>query len=271
MIDEIVGTFIGRWYVTAFGIAFLVLALRHMGGRRTAIYTAVALIVGVAAENGSASDLGLPYGRYEFDPALRGEEIWVGDVPLMVSMSYTFMSYFAFATARLVVAGPWRTRVPSMQRLEYAVAVMLAVWMIWVVDPVSRLGEHFFLGHLFDYEGPGFWFGLHVHSQLGFTFTSAILVGTLTWLMRNEADESIERAVANPRLPAIGGYLGQVLFMAGTAWWVARTNADPAVVKEADALAGSAVLIFVPLLMAVAVHWRSLAERRARAPVSVAA
>ena len=100
MAEEVVGTFIGRWYVTIFGVVFLIVALRHLGLKRTAIYTAIALVVGVLAENGSVH-LGIPYTRYAFNPELRGHELWVGDVPLMVPLSYTFMAYFAFAAARL--------------------------------------------------------------------------------------------------------------------------------------------------------------------------
>src|SRR5262245_22528230 len=139
--DAVIGTVAGRWYVTIFGLSFAFLAVRHMGWRKTALYAAMAVTVGVIAENGSVH-LGVPYTRYAFDDSLRGDEIFVGDVPLMVSLSYTFMSYFAFAAARLVIAGPRRTRGP-MPVLDYLTAVLLAVWALWVVDPISRLGEHF--------------------------------------------------------------------------------------------------------------------------------
>lgn len=257
MVEEILGTLVGRWYVTIFGITFVVLASRHLGWRRTGIYTAGALVVGVLAENGSVH-WGIPYTRYAFNEDLRGDELFVGDVPLMVTLSYTFMSYFAFAAARVVVGGPYRTR-SAMPVLEYVVGVTLAVWMIWVVDPVSRLGAHFFLGELFRYDGPGFWFGLPVGSQLGFTLTAGILVGLLTWLMRDEPATDVERPLANPRLGALGAWAGQILFMTGTAFFVARTNPDPAVVATADALAGSTVVIFLPFALMTAVHWRSLA------------
>jgi Carotenoid biosynthesis protein len=141
---EIVGTLVGRWYVTLFGIAYVVLAVRHLGWRRTAVYTAVALAVGALAENGSVH-AGIPYTRYSFDADLRGDELFLGDVPLMVTLSYTFMAYFAFGAARLVVAGPYRSR-SAMPVLEYVTAVVLGVWLIWVIDPISRLGAHFFLG-----------------------------------------------------------------------------------------------------------------------------
>lgn len=264
MLEEIVGTLVGRWYVTAFGVTFLVLASRHMGWRRTGIYAAAALVVGVLAENGSVH-YGIPYTRYAFNDALRGKELYVGDVPLMVTLSYTFMSYFAFAAARVIASGPWRLR-SRIPLLEYALGVMLAVWGIWVVDPVSRLGAHFFLGELFRYDGPGFWFGLPLGSQVGFTITCAILVGVLTRLMRDEDDGVVDRALSHPRLGAVGGLLGQVLFMAGTAFLVARTSSDPAVVQLADTLCGSAFLIFVPAGFMVAVHWRSLAIQRTGEP-----
>lgn len=254
--DQIVGTVVGRWYVTAFGIAFVVLARRHLGWRGLGIYSAAALAVGVIAENGSVH-LGIPYTRYSFNPDLRGEELFVGDVPLMVSLSYTFMAYFAFAAARLVVAGPRRTR-SRLAVLEYLTAVMLAVWALWLIDPVSRLGAHFFLGELFRYEGPGFWFGLPVGSQLGFTLTSCVLVGVLTWLTRDEPVEPVEALARHPRLGALGGYLGQVLFMTATAFVVARTNPGTALARTADALAGSTLVIGLPVVLLTAVHWRSL-------------
>jgi uncharacterized membrane protein len=233
-----------------------VLAVRHLGWKRTAIYSAAALVVGIVAENGSVR-YGIPYTRYAFARDLRGEELFVGDVPLMVSLSYTFMSYFAFAAARLLVGGPYRTR-SSWPAMEFVVAVMLAAWALWVVDPVSRLGRFFFLGELFNYDGPGFWFGLPLGSQIGFALTSAILVGVLTWMMRDEPTEAVTRAIAHPRLPALGAYLGQVVFMTATAFWVARTTGDPAAGAIADALAGTTFLIGFPVGLMTAVYWRSL-------------
>jgi uncharacterized membrane protein len=149
-----------------------------------------------------------------------------------------------------------------MPVLEYVTAVMMAVWALWVIDPISRLGAHFFLGELFRYDGPGFWFGLPLGSQLGFTLTSVILVGTLTLLMRDEEVTDVDRLTANPRLGALASYFGQIVFMTVTAFVVARTSANPAVVKEADALAGSAFIIAVPAVVMVTVYWRSLTMAR---------
>ena len=257
--EALLGTLIGRWYVSLFGVTFAFAAVRHLGWRRTLAYAVSATAVGVIAENGAVR-WGVPYTRYAFEESLRGEEIFAGDVPLMVSLSYTFMGYFAFATARLIASGPLRRR-GSAPGLEFAVAVMLSVWALWVVDPVSRLGEHFFLGELFRYDGPGFWFGLPLGSQVGFALTSVVLVGILTWLSREELDDAVTSWITDPRWIAAGGYLGQVVFMAATALFVARTGDDPAVVATADALAGAAVVVFVPMVLLVALQWRQMAVR----------
>ena len=112
LLREGAGTFIGRWYVTLFGVVFVWCAVRDLGWRRTALYTLIALTVGGLAENGSVH-LGVPYTRYAFNSDLRGDELFLGDVPLMVPLSYTFMAYFAFSSGRLLASGPWRTRACS--------------------------------------------------------------------------------------------------------------------------------------------------------------
>src|SRR5688500_4978269 len=98
--DLLLGTLVGRWYVTLFGLTFLWRASRQLGWRRTGTYAAIALIVGLLAENGSVH-LGIPYTEYSFNENLRDDELWVFDVPLMVPLSYTFMAYFAYAGGRL--------------------------------------------------------------------------------------------------------------------------------------------------------------------------
>src|SRR2546426_3870260 len=152
------GTLFGRWYVSIFGVTFLWFAVRHLGWRRTLAYTVVAVGLGALAENGSVH-FGFPYTHYRFADSLRGKELFVGDVPLMVPLSYTFMAYFAFASGRLLASGPWRTRASRLWH-EWLLALILAVWALWILDPVSRLGHRFYLGELFRYDGPGFWFGL---------------------------------------------------------------------------------------------------------------
>ncbi|MGH2686506.1 MAG: carotenoid biosynthesis protein [Actinomycetota bacterium] len=243
--DLLAGTVIGRWYVTLFGLTFLWRASRQLGWRRTGIYVAVALVVGIAAENGSVH-LGIPYTRYGFNEALRDDELFAFDVPLMVPLSYTFMAYFAFAAGRLIASGPFTTRAPRPWH-ELAVAWMLAVWAIWVLDPVSRLGHRFYLGELFAYDGPGFWFGLPLGSQVGFAITAGVLVLALHLLDRGAAQVPVAGLTRHPHLVALITYHAQVFHLAAVAFYL-----------DADTLAGAAVLMWVPAAVITAVHWSQL-------------
>lgn len=244
--DLLVGTVVGRWYVTLFGLTFLWRASRQLGWKRTAVYVGVSLVVGVAAENGSVH-LGIPYTTYSFNEGLRDNELFVGDVPLMVPLSYSFMAYFAFAAGRLLASGPFRTRAPRVWH-ELLVAWMLAVWAIWVLDPVSRLGDRFYLGELWRYRGPGFWFGLPLGSQIGFAATAGILLLVLHRLDRDAPDEPVPGGVrTHPHLVALVTYHAQVFHLAAVAFYL-----------DADTLGGAAVLIWVPAAVLTAVQWSQL-------------
>ena len=243
--DAVLGTIVGRWYVTLFGLTFLWRASRHLGWRKTGLYAAAAFVVGVAAETGSVH-WGIPYTGYEFNEGLRGDELFIGDVPLMVPLSYTFMGYFAFAAGRLIASGPWRTRAPRAWQ-ELVIAWMLAVWAVWILDPVSRLGDDFYLGELFRYDGPGFWFGLPLGSQLGFALTSGVCVLVLHRLDRDGPDRPVEGLVRHPHAIALLTWHAQVFHLAAVAFWL-----------EADTLGGSALLMWVPAAVITAVHWSQL-------------
>jgi putative membrane protein len=247
-VTQILGTLIGRWYVSLLGAAFLWRASRHLGWRRTFIYAAIALAVGGLAENGSVH-FGFPYTAYTFNHALRSKEIWLGDVPLMVPLSYTFMGYFGFAAGRMLASGPWRTRA-SRPWQEYLVGLVLTVWALWIFDPVSRLGNRWFVGQIFRYKGPGFWFGLPLGSQVGFTATAAILLGVLTWMMRDEPNVAVARWRDHPHLISLVTHHGQVVWLAIVA-----------IVLGADEIGGSAALMWVPAAAMTAVLWSNLRPR----------
>ncbi|MEY2402851.1 MAG: hypothetical protein QOD38_402 [Acidimicrobiaceae bacterium] len=242
---EVWGTVGGRWYVTIFGITFVWCAVRQLGWRRTLLYAVIAVGVGGLAENGSVH-LGVPYTRYAFNDALRGKELFLGDVPLMVPLSYTFMAYFAFAGGRLLASGPFRTRAVRPWH-EWLLALMLAVWALWILDPVSRLGDEFYLGELFRYEGPGFWFGLPTGSQIGFAATAAILLAVLFRMDRAAPDLPVDGLRHHPHLPALLTYHGQVFHMAVVAFWIG-----------AHTIGGAAILIWVPAACMTAVYWSRL-------------
>jgi hypothetical protein len=156
------------------------------------------------------------------------------------------MGYFAFAGGRLLASGPWRTRGRRLWH-EYLLGMVLAVWTLWIFDPVARLGRRWFLGPVFHYHGPGFWFGLPLGSQAGFALTAAVLLGILTVMARSDPPLEVPRWVDHPHLISLVTYNAQIAWLAVVA-----------VVLGADEIGGAALLIWVPAAAITAVTWSNL-------------
>lgn len=244
MLHALWGTVGGRWFVWAFAAVYVVLGWRLLGWKRLGLYTAVAFVVAVASEN-LAVHTGFPYTRYEFNPALRGDELWIGDVPLFVPASYTFVMFFSFFGARAVAAGPWR-RVPQSRWAACALAVVFATWSTWTLDPVSQRGAEWYMGDLFHYSGTGFWFGLPLGSQAGWLAVSAVLCGVLALVTRDD-DQVEERPLANPQLGALAVFAVEVLHLSVVALLIGEHT-----------LGATGLLIWVPVAAVVAVLWPQL-------------
>ena len=244
-LDLVIGTFAGRWYVTLFGLAYLYYGRRLLGGRRLALYSTIAFVIAVASENASVA-WGVPYTLYAFNQDLRGHELFIGNVPLAVPLSYTFVMFFAFAAARYVAAGPWRTA-PTSTTGAYLLAVVFATWSTWTLDPVSQRGAEWYLGDLFHYAGPGFWFGLPLLSQVGWCVVSATLCGLLAWLTPHERPQPIAHAVEHPLLPSFVTFLIQILHLAVVALFIGEAT-----------LGGAGFIIWIPAFAVAAVLWVEL-------------
>jgi uncharacterized membrane protein len=244
-IDLIIGTFLGRWYVTLFGLAYVYYGVRVLGARRLGIYSAIAFLIAVASENASVV-WGVPYTLYGFNQALRAHELFIGNVPLAVPLSYTFVMFFAFTAARYVAAGPWRSA-PLSNAAAYLLAVVFATWSTWTLDPVSQRGAQWYLGDLFHYAGPGFWFGLPFLSQVGWCVVSATLCGILAWLTPRETPRPVARAARHPLLPCFITFVVQILHLAVVALFIGETT-----------LGGAGFIIWIPAFAVAAVLWVEL-------------
>lgn len=256
MVHELWGTFGGRWFVWLFAAAYVYLGWRLLGWRRLGIYTLVAFVVAVASENLSVR-YGFPYTHYTFNEALRGDEIWIGDVPLFVPASYTFVMFFCFFGARAVAAGPWR-RVPPSRIAAYALAVVFATWATWTLDPVSQRGAEWYMGDLFHYSGSGFWFGLPFGSQVGWFGVGVVLCGVLALLTRSDRPLAV-RPRHNPQLAALAVFAVQVLHVSVVALAVGEHT-----------LGAAGLLIWIPVVAVVAVLWPQLRPHAAQVTVDVA-
>ncbi len=244
---EILGTILGRWFVMLFGLAYIVLGLKVLGGKKLGLYSVIAFLVAAVSENASVHT-GIPYTQYAFNEALRGKELWILDVPLFVPLSYTFVMFFSFCAARAVAAGPWR-RVPPSRVSAYALAVVFATWSTWTLDPVSQRGALFYLGDLFHYEGPGFWFDLPLLSQVGWFCVSAALCGLLAWLTRDDPQRR-EKPITNPLVWCLAAFIIQVLHLSIIAVAVGE-----------HALGAAGILMWVPAIAVTSVLWSGMRPR----------
>jgi putative membrane protein len=125
-------------------------------------------------------------------------------------------------------------------------AVVFATWSTWILDPVSQRGEHFYIGDLFHYHGPGFWFGLPLMSQVGWFFVSAILCGLLAWLTW-KTPRRTERPLRNPLMWCLVVFLVQVLHLSIAALLIGEQT-----------LGAAGLLMWVPAVAVTVVLWREL-------------
>jgi uncharacterized membrane protein len=156
-----------RPYVVAFLLAYLVVAGRDLGGRRAMAWLAWGWLVAFAAEYSSTRG-GIPFGLYHYTGHTAGQELFVANVPLFSSLSFPFLSYAAWSLARAVGGRPRGAG-------TVLTAGLLMMLLDVVIDPLAVRGERWFLGDVFFYPAPGWYFGVPLSNFAGW-----VLVGWAT-------------------------------------------------------------------------------------------
>jgi uncharacterized membrane protein len=120
----------------------------------------------------------------------------------MDSLSFTFLG-FASYTVALLLSAPLYRRGIDLRLLDtwkirraprvWLMAALFMVMIDWVVDPLSVLGDRWFLGKIFWYDPPGPHFGVPVSNYLGWYFVAAITIAIFVLL-----DRVINRGVERP-------------------------------------------------------------------------
>src|SRR3989454_2915512 len=174
--DLVTGTLALRPYVFAFLVLFLVAGSADLGWRRTLGFGASVWPVAWLAEFASTR-IGVPFGLYHYTGTTRGQEVYVDNVPLMDSLSFTFLAYAAFCLARVVLAG----RAVSRVRLAI-VSGLLMMLLDVVIDPLAVRGDRWFLGYIFYYPEGGPYFGVPLTNFAGWWILGALGVGGCLWI-----------------------------------------------------------------------------------------
>ncbi len=252
-----------RPYVFVFLGFYLAIAIVNFGVRTTFLFTVLTYTVAWACEWSSVHN-GFPFGLYHYVQATRGREIWVAGVPFMDSLSFTFLAFTSYSVALLLSAPLYRrgldVRVLDTWELRGAprVWLMSALFMVMVdmvADPLSVLGQRWFLGRIFWYDPPGPHFGVPISNYLGWYFVAALSVAIFQALDRRlnrgrgkpagAMPAALARALWGPGLYAgIVGFAIAMLF---------RVNAPE--------IAWAGIFIFLPLI-ALGLHIVTRAECR---------
>lgn len=215
--DLLVGTVVLRPYVFAFLAVFLLAGAADLGWRRVLGFAGCVWPVAWLAEF-SSTRTGIPFGLYTYTQLTRGRELFLADVPVMDSLSFTFLAYASFCLARVALAG----RAPS-RPVTALVAGALMMALDIVIDPLAVRGDRWFLGSLFRYPEPGVYFGVPLSNFAGWVIVGTVGVGL--YLMVVERPASGRRAW--PGVALYYGVLGFNLAMTILIgeWWLAAVGA----------------------------------------------
>ena len=209
-----------RPYVFVFLASFLAISIINFGVRTTLLFTALTYAVSLTCEWSSVHN-GFPFGLYHYINATRARELWVIGVPFMDSLSFTFLA-FASYTVALLVSAPlyrrgWDLRLLDTWKIRRAprVWLMASLFMVMidlVVDPLSVLGDRWFLGRIFWYEPPGPHFGVPISNYLGWYLVAAVTIAIFVVLDRL-LNRHARPLGARPSFPS-RALLGPALYLA---------------------------------------------------------
>ena len=177
--DLVLGTLVLRWYVFTFVACFLVAASRDLGWRRTLAFAGWVWALAWVSELASTR-VGMPFGLYHYTEATRGRELYVANVPLMDSLSFTFLAYAAFCLARAAL-GP-RSGAGTLAVTGGVLMMLLDV----VIDPIALRGDQWFLGRIFYYVDPGVYFGVPLSNFVGWALVGTAAIGGYLVLTRDD-------------------------------------------------------------------------------------
>ena len=238
LITLVIGTLALRPYVFVFFAVYAAAAARDLGLRRALAFTGWAWAVAFLAEF-SSTRTGIPFGLYHYTLATRGQELFLANVPLMDSLSFTFLAYAAFCVARL---GLGRSGGAPVVLLSGVLMMLLDV----VIDPLAVRGDRWFLGQIFHYPGGGVYFGVPLSNFVGWAVVGWVIVGGFL------GPSSLVGAVgerAQMPIPGAALYYGVLAFNLAVTWWIG----EPLLLAAGLALHAATLLMLVLLRRARAV------------------
>lgn len=184
---------LNRSYVFLFLLAYLYLAIRNKGMRWTFAFLICGYAIALLSE-GMSIRTGFPYGWYVYLYQNIEPQSLVWGVPFWDSISYVFLSYAGLGLAEYVT---WTKPYPSRFMIIF-LAALFTVILDMVIDPIAHMGGRWFLGEIYYYPHPGFYFDVPVSNFLGWFGVSALIAGVGLGLRAIFRKDSTKKDIFSP-------------------------------------------------------------------------
>lgn len=225
MIDTLITTIINRPYVVGFLLGYIFIAWRLCGPRFTFGHLLTGYFIAFVSEYLSIN-YGFPYGWYHYIyENLKGEWLNHG-VPVWDSASYVFMCFAGLMIARFC----WGER-PLESLKEKTLLLLLSSFFVTlldiVTDPVAHMGERWFLGKIYYYPNPGWYFDITFANFAGWIITSLCInaAAEFFWGFAKKSTPAFASAptrITSPVLHGLGLYYGIFFFSTSIAVYLAE-------------------------------------------------
>lgn len=203
-----------RPYVFAFLICFLIFAKLQLGWRRTFIFLGMGWLIAFASEVSSIRN-GFPYGDYQYVYENLQGELLLWGVPLWDSLSYTFLAYASYSTAVLLGLGFIKTgktfaEIRKSKKVLF-LSILLMTGIDVVIDPLTNMGDRWFLGRIYYYPNGGTYFGVTLSNFAGWAIVAFCIVSIFQiW---DSALEKKAKAISPLQWRGLRAYLGACLYL----------------------------------------------------------
>ncbi len=231
-LELLLGSIWLRPYVFVFLLSYLTIATLHMGFKRSILFTVLGFTAAFLAEYSSTRN-GFPFGFYSYIEATRDRELWISNIPFFDSLSYSFLAYASY-TLSLFLWCPlkkrgWDIRLVATDAVRHSwrviltgAALMMALDL--VIDPVSYLGDRWFLGPLYTYKEKGEYFNIPLTNFGGWLLLGFIILFSFAridaWLTRRGFRDVGMRRVPAQALLGPGVYFGVLAFTLGVTFYI---------------------------------------------------
>lgn len=213
--DALLTILIKRPYVFMFLAAFLCLGRIYWGWRKTFIWLVIGYLVALASEASSIRN-GFPYGLYYYRYENMPGELMVFGVPFWDSLSYPFMIFAGYSTARFILglslrgecrSNPSNTtecgRLPRPFGARNDIkatlfGAFLTMLLDIIIDPLTVMGDRWFLGDIYYYPNGGSYFGVPFTNFAGWFFVPLVVILLFNVIARQQPKQSPAQEIASP-------------------------------------------------------------------------